>query len=62
VEIACAYHWLGDDDVAFEWLERGFEARELWMFFLHLEPRLRRLHGKPRFDALVRRVGMAPRA
>jgi len=62
VEIACAYHWLGDDDVAFEWLERGFEARELWMFFLHLEPRLRRLHGNPRFDALVRRVGMAPRA
>ena len=62
VEVACAYHWLGDDDVAHEWLERGFEAREFWMFCLHLDPRLRRLRGTPRFDALVRRVGMAPRA
>jgi serine/threonine-protein kinase len=62
VEVACGYHWLGDDDAAFAWLERGFEARELWMFCLHLDPRLRRLRGDQRFDALIKRVGMAPRA
>jgi hypothetical protein len=30
------------------------------MTFLHLDPRLRRLHGDARFEALVRRVGIAP--
>jgi serine/threonine-protein kinase len=61
-DIGCAYHWLGDDTAAFEWLERSFQAREFCMTWLHLEPRLRRLHGDPRFESLVRRVGVAPRA
>ena len=61
-EIACAYHWLGDDDLAYRWFERGLDARELGMSWLHLDPRLRRLHGQPRFKALVARVGLAPRA
>jgi tetratricopeptide (TPR) repeat protein len=60
VEIACAYHWLGDDDVAYAWLERAFEARTLWMTFLHLEPRLQRLRGTQRFEELLKRIGLAP--
>ena len=60
VEIACAHHWLGDDAGAYEWLERGFETREVWMTWLHLDPRLRRLHGDARFEELVQRVGIAP--
>jgi len=60
VEVACGYHWLGDDEVAYGWLERAFEARTLWMTFLHLEPRLRRMRGTQRFEALVQRVGVAP--
>jgi serine/threonine-protein kinase len=60
VEIATAYHWLGDDAATYEWLERGFETREVWMTWIHLEPRLRRLHGDARFEALVRRVGIRP--
>jgi serine/threonine protein kinase/cytochrome c-type biogenesis protein CcmH/NrfG len=61
MEIACGYAALGELDVAFSWLERAFEARSLWMTFLHLEPRLRPLWGMPRFEALVKRVGVAPR-
>ena len=60
VEIACGYHWLGDDDVAYAWLERAFEARTLWMTFLHLEPRLQRLRGTQRFAELLKRIGIAP--
>ena len=60
-EVACGYHSLGDDDIAHKWLERAFAARSLYMTFLHLEPRLRRLRGTPRFEELVTRVGVAPR-
>jgi tetratricopeptide (TPR) repeat protein len=60
VEIACGYHWLGDDEVAYSWLERAFEARSFWMTFLHLEPRFRRLRGAQRFEELLKRIGIAP--
>ena len=26
VEVACGYHWLGDDEIAYSWLERAFQA------------------------------------
>lgn len=60
-EVACGYHSLGDDELALEWLERSYAARSLYMTFLHLEPRLRRLRDTPRFEELVRRVGVAPK-
>ena len=59
-EVAVGYHSLGDDELAHKWLERAFAARSLYMTFLHLEPRLRRLRGTARFEELVRRVGVAP--
>lgn len=58
-EVAFAYHALGDEDAAFEWLERAFLAREHWMAYLHLEPRVRDLHGTHRFDVLLKRIGVA---
>ncbi|MDB5937298.1 MAG: protein kinase [Massilia sp.] len=61
MEVACAYATLGELDVAYSWLERAFEARSLWMTFLHVEPRLRPLWGTPRFEELVERIGVAPR-
>ena len=60
VEIACAHHSLGDDAAAYDWLERGFGTREVWMTWIHLDPRLRRLRGEARFERLVQRVGIAP--
>ena len=44
--------------MAFEWLERAFLAREHWMAYLHLEPRVRDLHGTPRCNALLNRIGV----
>jgi eukaryotic-like serine/threonine-protein kinase len=61
IDVACGHHALGEDERAYSWLERGFEARTVWMTWLHLDPRFERLRGTPRFEALVRRVGVAPR-
>jgi len=49
---------LGEKDTAFEWLERAFQERAGFMAFLKTHPLFENLHGDPRFDALVKRVGI----
>ncbi|MDQ3041931.1 MAG: tetratricopeptide repeat protein, partial [Acidobacteriota bacterium] len=49
---------LGNKDKAFEYLEKAYQRRELWMFYLQVDPRLDSLRDDPRFDELVRRVGL----
>jgi serine/threonine protein kinase/tetratricopeptide (TPR) repeat protein len=58
-EVAYGHHVLGDDESAFLWLERAFQARALWMPYLHIEPRFQRLRGTPQFEAIIERVGVA---
>jgi serine/threonine protein kinase/Tfp pilus assembly protein PilF len=50
---------LGEREEALEALERAFEEQSTWMAYLGLDPRLDPLRGQPRFEALVRRVGLA---
>jgi hypothetical protein len=50
---------IGDRDRAFEWLEKALEERDPMMVYLRVHPRLDPLRGDPRFDALVRRVGLS---
>jgi len=49
---------VGDKDKAFEYLEKSYQQRELWMANLQVDPRLDSLRDDPRFDELVRRVGI----
>ena len=49
---------IGDKECAFEWLERGYEERDDLMINLKVEPLLDSLHSDPRFQDLVRRVGI----
>ena len=49
---------IGNKDKAFEYLEQSYQTREWWMMLLKVEPGLDSLHNDPRFDALVRRVGL----
>jgi TolB-like protein/DNA-binding winged helix-turn-helix (wHTH) protein len=49
---------IGDKECAFEWLEKGFEERDDLMINLKVEPVLDSLHSDPRFQDLVRRVGI----
>jgi tetratricopeptide (TPR) repeat protein len=54
--VAASYAQLGNKDKAFEYLEKSFENRELWMANLQVEPRLDPLRDDPRFNKLLRRV------
>ena len=49
---------IGNKDKAFEYLEKSYGRRELWMANLQVDPRLDSLRGDPRFDELVKRVGI----
>jgi len=56
--IACVHACLGDKDTAFEWLEKAFKEHAAFLawnkFFVLFDP----LQGDPRFDALVKRIGI----
>src|SRR5579862_4909762 len=49
---------VGDKECVFEWLERGFEERDDLMINLKVEPVFDSLRSDPRFQDLVRRVGI----
>jgi len=46
----------GNKDEAFEYLEKVFELREIWITYITVDPRLDPLRDDPRFVELVRRV------
>jgi serine/threonine protein kinase/Tfp pilus assembly protein PilF len=56
--IAEIYTGLGDRERALDWLERA-AAPGAFMLYLAIEPQLLPLHGEPRFQALLRKVGLA---
>jgi TolB-like protein/DNA-binding winged helix-turn-helix (wHTH) protein len=49
---------VGNKECAFEWLERGLEERDDLMINLKVEPVFDSLRSDPRFQDLVRRVGI----
>ena len=57
--VALIYAGLGNNKQALEWLEKGFEARDVHMVFLGVDPKWNSLRGEPRFQSLVRRIGLA---
>jgi TolB-like protein len=58
-EIALVYTGLGKKQEAFKWLEEAYEARDVGLIYLKVDPCLDPLRSDPRFDDLVRRVGLA---
>lgn len=58
--VAIAYAGLGEQNNAFHWLERAYEARSAWLASGILSsPDYDSLRGDPRFGALVRKMGLA---
>jgi len=57
-DVAIAYVGLGEHDRAFEWLEKAYKDKSVFMGFLNLEPLLEPLHHDPRWADLKRRVGI----
>lgn len=56
--VAVTYARLGDKDHAFEWLEKSFAAREGDLVGIKTESAFDDLSSDPRFQDLVRRVGL----
>ncbi len=54
--LACVCGELGKTDQAFEFLERAYEARDVWMMFLRFWHYFDSLRGDPRFDEMITRV------
>jgi hypothetical protein len=50
---------LGDREEAFLWLERCAQEQSNLMQFVKVHPFFDSMRGDPRFDAMVRRVGLA---
>jgi serine/threonine-protein kinase len=58
-QIAEVYAYRNDRDKAFEWLERARRQRDAGIAGLRADVLLRSLHDDPRWDALLRTIGLA---
>lgn len=56
--MACVHAELGEKDRAFEWLGKAYEERSGWIAHLKVDPAVDGLRSDPRFDDLLRRVGL----
>ncbi|MGB9071982.1 MAG: protein kinase [Terriglobales bacterium] len=57
-DIALIYSALGKKDTAFEWMTKAVAERSTWLVYSKWEPRLDPLRSDPRFQDLLRRIGL----
>lgn len=57
-DIAAIYNALEDKDRTFEYLEKAFKSKFSHIFLLKIDPRFKSLHSDPRFEPLLRRIGL----
>jgi serine/threonine-protein kinase len=58
VQIADAYAWRGEKDLAFKWLDRAWVQRDGGLVLLKASPLSRNLHGDPRYTALLKKLNL----
>jgi tetratricopeptide (TPR) repeat protein len=56
--IAGIHSGLGEDERAIEYLEKSYEEHSHWLIYLHIDPSMDGLRSNPRFQDLLRRVGL----
>ncbi len=59
-DMALIHAGLGENDRAFDWLQRAYDYRSFYMALLKVEPAFDNFRPDPRFQDLVRRVGLPP--
>jgi TolB-like protein len=52
------YAAMGEKDKAFKCLEQAYDNHELWLVGLNTEPGFKVLHGDPRFEDLLLKIGI----
>jgi hypothetical protein len=58
VSIAAMYARNGDRDHAFAWLDKAFDRRASHLMEVNVDPAFDSLRSDPRYDALLRRIGL----
>ena len=56
-QIAEVYAWRGDRDQAMHWLERARAQKDGGLPYVKMDPLLRKLHGDPRYEAMLVATG-----
>ncbi len=57
-EVALIYIGLGQNDQAFEWLDKALRGNSDMLIYLNVDPRLDSIRSDLRFTDIVRRVGI----
>ena len=51
------YSGIGQKEEALDWLERAYKSHDTELYFLKIEPMFKTLHGDPRYEELLRKIG-----
>lgn len=57
-EIALVYTGLGEKNKAFRWLDAAYQAHDVGLVYLRVDPCLNPLRSDPRFNVLLQREGL----
>jgi tetratricopeptide (TPR) repeat protein len=55
---ALLYNWAGDKQNALDWLDKAYERRDRWVVNCKYSPEMDPLRTEPRFQDLIRRIGL----
>jgi tetratricopeptide (TPR) repeat protein len=58
-QVGDVYAWRGEQDKAFEWLERAYAQRDSGLNGIAYDPLLAGLQGNPRYGALLKKLELA---
>ncbi len=58
--VALAFHFIGEDKMALNWLERSCRERDVSLISLAIDPLWGDLYRHPRFQAVLQKIGLPP--
>ena len=58
--VAAIYAGLGDQERAFEWLEKAVEGRDIWLMNLKVDPVFAKLRSQRQFTDILARIRLRP--
>ena len=58
VGIAKIYFQLGENEEGWKWLEKAYDERAYMLIFIKIDPFYDNIRSDPRFQALLKKVGL----